>query len=228
MIMQDDCWSQKQRNHMYKFQIWQMLFRKLLERLKNLQLIWWRHWEICVSNKKNENFKSCYDMKDTHNVVWMCKRTKIILFKLILSRMFLLFHMFDHHARNFTHELDASRRWILCQLSWRFLKISVVKYTSKRVQAHELISENLSHTRQNFFRMTFVLFKLSSCKSCQKHQKWRDVKIEECQNWRECHFWSKIRIWDLVFLIQMISTFNLLSICLRKSKTLICISFLRL
>ncbi len=145
----------------------------LMKALRNLCQQWedWEFQNLAMTWKMQAITLSSY-LK--HKIVWTLKRTETILSKSILTMTFLLSCTFDRHARDFTHELDANLRWILFQSDWNFLKISVIKYTSKRARARELISENLSHTRQEFFRATSVLFKLD-----MRVSELKNVRIEE-------------------------------------------------
>lgn len=119
-----------------------------------------------------------------HKIVRTAKKTETILSKSTLPRALLLSRTFDRHARDFTHGLDASCRWILCQPGWKFLNTPIAKYTSEGARACGLASGNLSHTGQEFSRTRPPRPSLVHASARQERRKWRG-----CQNWRGCQFW---------------------------------------
>ncbi len=141
-----------------------------------------------------------------HKIVRTAKKTETILSKSTLPRALLLSRTFDRHARDFTHGLDASYRWILCQPGWKFLKTPMAKYTSEGARACGLASGSLSHTGQEFSGTASALSKLGPCKRAPGTPEMEGVPELErvsvlegassggCQFCRGCQFWSKVRI----------------------------------
>ena len=128
------------------------------------------------------------------------KRTETTLSKSLLPRAFLLSCTFDRHARDFTHELDASLRSILCQPGWKFLKTPMAKYRSEGVRARGLASGSLSHTVHEFSRTASTLSKLSLCKrppgtpEMEGLPELEGARTGGRQNWRGCPYWRKVPI----------------------------------